>query len=105
MGLDIGFKVKRGIQPFEEIDVKDVENKCQKFLKGKFPKGGFAVEVSMRKLSQYVVELMFDVRMFGYGQEFRENYPRGDMYVELLRFIEKELFNTDGLELKMYWNG
>ena len=111
MGLNIGIEVEHQDDSYgaggrnPQGTPEEVEARFFAFLRERFPEGGFGMGwVHLRP--QYNGERWwdFDVRMFGYGSEFRQDQTV--MYLAIYEFILSEFATTDGgLVTRAYWSG
>lgn len=110
MGLNIGVEVKKQSEGWGEQGknpqgtIQEIENRFFKFLRNKFPKGGFGG--GWVSYSETDKEYDFDVKMISYGTKFVENgYHQDRMYLAIVEFIFGEFSHLEGIELKTYWSG
>jgi len=109
MGLNIGIEVKKQSLGFGGSDpnpsMVNLEDDFFEFLRSKFPKakdcfgGGW---VSLDNEGVYD----FDVRMFGWGSDFRNNgYDLREMYLAITEFIYNKFHLYENLKMEVYYSG
>jgi len=108
MGLNIGIIVKKQTEGYgcdgynPKGTISEIEKTFFDFLNKKFPKGGFGDGWVMMNEKEFD----FDVRIFNYGNEIKNNgYELDDFYLAMTEFIYKNFSHLEGIQLRTYWSG